>query len=248
GRTVLVFPGQGSQWVGMAAELLGGSAVFAGRMAECGRALSPFVEWSLVEVLGSKELLARVDVVQPVLWAVMVSLAEVWRSYGVTVDAVVGHSQGEIAAACVAGGLSLEDGARVVALRSRAVGVLAGRGGMASVPLPVDGVRERIASSDGCLSVAAVNGPSSTVVSGDVDVVAELVDGFVAEGVRARLIEVDYASHSSHVEEIRERLLADLVGVAPRSGTVPFFSTVTGGWLDTKVLDAEYWYRNLRET
>ncbi|WP_146064894.1 type I polyketide synthase, partial [Streptomyces sp. SM1] len=138
GRTVLVFPGQGSQWVGMAAELLGGSAVFAGRMAECGRALSPFVEWSLVEVLGSKELLARVDVVQPVLWAVMVSLAEVWRSYGVTVDAVVGHSQGEIAAACVAGGLSLEDGARVVALRSRAVGVLAGRGGMASVPLPVD--------------------------------------------------------------------------------------------------------------
>ncbi|WP_258039739.1 acyltransferase domain-containing protein, partial [Streptomyces sp. SM1] len=119
---------------------------------------------------------------------------------------------------------------------------------MASVPLPVDGVRERIASSDGCLSVAAVNGPSSTVVSGDVDVVAELVDGFVAEGVRARLIEVDYASHSSHVEEIRERLLADLVGVAPRSGTVPFFSTVTGGWLDTKVLDAEYWYRNLRET
>ncbi|MGW7580994.1 type I polyketide synthase [Kitasatospora sp. NPDC054768] len=245
GRSVLVFPGQGSQWVGMAAELLAGSEVFAGRMAECGRALAPYVDWSLAEALGSEALLARVDVVQPVLWSVMVSLAEVWRSFGVVPDAVVGHSQGEIAAAVVAGGLSIDDGARVVALRSRAVGALAGRGGMASVPLPVEAVRERIG---GRLSVAAVNGPSSTVVSGDADAVAALVEALVGEGVRARLIEVDYASHSAHVEEVRERLLADLDGITPLAGSVPFFSTVTGGWLDTKSLDAEYWYRNLRET
>ncbi|MFF2545518.1 type I polyketide synthase [Kitasatospora sp. NPDC058063] len=245
GRSVLVFPGQGSQWVGMAAELLAGSAVFAERMAECERALAPYVDWSLAEALGSEALLARVDVVQPVLWAVMVSLAEVWRAFGVVPDAVVGHSQGEIAAAVVAGGLSLDDGARVVALRSRAVGALAGRGGMASVPLPVETVRERIT---GRLSVAAVNGPSSTVVSGDADAVAALVEDLVGEGVRARLIEVDYASHSAHVEEVREQLLSDLDGIAPLSGTVPFLSTVTGGWLDTKSLDAEYWYRNLRET
>ncbi|MFJ1792952.1 SDR family NAD(P)-dependent oxidoreductase [Kitasatospora griseola] len=245
GRSVLVFPGQGSQWVGMAVELLSGSEVFAGRMAECERALAPYVDWSLVEALGSEALLARVDVVQPVLWAVMVSLAEVWRSFGVVPDAVVGHSQGEIAAAVVAGGLSVEDGARVVALRSLAIRALAGRGGMASVPLPVDVVRERIADR---LSVAAVNGPSSTVVSGDADAVAELVAELVAEGVRARLIEVDYASHSSHVEEIRERLLSDLDGITPLPSAVPFFSTVTGDWLDTKSLDTEYWYRNLRET
>ncbi|WP_455583737.1 SDR family NAD(P)-dependent oxidoreductase [Kitasatospora griseola] len=244
GRVVLVFPGQGSQWVGMATELLSGSEVFAARMAECERALAPYVDWSLVEALGSEALLARVDVVQPVLWAVMVSLAEVWRAFGVVPDAVVGHSQGEIAAAVVAGGLSLEDGARVVALRSRVIGALAGRGGMASVPLPVDVVRDRL----GRLSVAAVNGPSSTVVSGDADAVAEFVDALVAEGVRARLIEVDYASHSVHVEEIRERLLSDLDGLTPLSGSVPFFSTVTGSWLDTKSLDAEYWYRNLRQT
>ncbi|BAJ33099.1 modular polyketide synthase BFAS1 [Kitasatospora setae KM-6054] len=245
GRSVLVFPGQGSQWVGMAAELLAESGVFAGRMAECGRALEPYVDWSLAEALGSEELLARVDVVQPVLWAVMVSLAEVWRSYGVVPDAVVGHSQGEVAAACVAGGLSLADGARVVALRSRAVGALAGRGGMASLPLPVETVRERIG---GRLSVAAVNGPSSTVVSGDADAVAALVAELVEEGVRARLIEVDYASHSAHVEQVRARLLADLDGITPRSGAVPFYSSVTGGLLDTEALDAEYWYRNLRET
>ncbi|MBT3081668.1 SDR family NAD(P)-dependent oxidoreductase [Streptomyces sp. CYG20] len=248
GRSVLVFPGQGSQWVGMAAELLGESEVFAGRMGECERALSPYVDWSLAEALGSERLLARVDVVQPVLWAVMVSLAEVWRSFGVAVDGVVGHSQGEVAAACVAGGLSLEDGARVVALRSRAVGVLAGRGGMASVPLPVDVVRERIALWAGRLSVAAVNGPSSTVVSGDADAVAGLLEELAGEGVRARRVEVDYASHSSHVEEIREQLLSDLKDISPRSGSVSFYSSVTGGLLDTKALDAEYWYRNLRET
>ncbi|MEW9510928.1 type I polyketide synthase [Streptomyces bacillaris] len=248
GRSVLVFPGQGSQWVGMAAELLGESEVFAGRMAECERALGPYVDWSLAEALGSERLLARVDVVQPVLWAVMVSLAEVWRSFGVVPDAVVGHSQGEVAAACVAGGLSLDDGARVVALRSRAVGVLAGRGGMASVPLSVDVVRERIAGWAGRLSVAAVNGPLSTVVSGDADAVSGLLEELAGEGVRARRVEVDYASHSSHVEEIREQLLADLKDITSRSGSVPFYSSVTGGLLDTKGLDAEYWYRNLRET
>ncbi|MFE6748410.1 type I polyketide synthase [Kitasatospora purpeofusca] len=247
GRSVLVFPGQGSQWVGMAVGLLAESEVFAARMAECERALAPYVDWSLTEALGSEALLARVDVVQPVLWAVMVSLAEVWRSFGVVPDAVVGHSQGEIAAACVAGGLSLDDGARVAALRSRAVGVLAGRGGMASVPLPVDAARERIAPWGDQLSVAAVNGPSSTVVSGDADAVTALVEQLLEEGVWASRIDVDYASHSAHVEEIRERLLSDLDGITPRSGPVPYYSGVTGDLLDTKALDAEYWYRNLRQ-
>ncbi|MFJ2574617.1 type I polyketide synthase [Streptomyces halstedii] len=248
GRSVLVFPGHGSQWVGMAAGLLGESDVFAERMAECGRALAPYTDWSLAEALGSERLLARVDVVQPVLWAVMVSLAEVWRAFGVVPDAVVGHSQGEIAAACVAGGLSLDDGARVVALRSRAVGALAGRGGMASVPLPVDVVRERTAPWAGRLSVAAVNGPSSTVVSGAADAVTALVGELLEEGVWATPIDVDYASHSVHVEEMRERLLSDLEGITPLSGAVPYYSSVTGGPLDTKALDAGYWYRNLRQT
>ncbi|MEV0191550.1 type I polyketide synthase [Kitasatospora purpeofusca] len=248
GRSVLVFPGQGSQWVGMAMGLLAESEVFAARMAECERALAPYVDWSLTEALGSEALLARVDVVQPVLWAVMVSLAEVWRSFGVVPDAVVGHSQGEIAAACVAGGLSLDDGARVAALRSRAVGVLAGRGGMASVPLPVDAARERIAPWGDGLSVAAVNGPSSTVVSGDADAVTALVEQLLEEGVWASRIDVDFASHSAHVEEIRERLLSDLDGITPRSGPVPYYSGVTGDLLDTKALDAEYWYRNLRQS
>ncbi|MEU8434175.1 SDR family NAD(P)-dependent oxidoreductase [Streptomyces sp. NPDC029216] len=245
GRTVFVFPGQGSQWAGMGLELWESSPVFARRMRECADALAPYVDWSLHEVLGDAEALERVDVVQPVLWAVMVSLAEVWRSYGVRPDAVVGHSQGEIAAACVAGALSTEDAAKVVALRSKAILALSGLGGMVSVELPVEAVRARL--TDG-LSIAAVNGPSSAVVSGDVAALDALLAACETDGIRARRIPVDYASHSAHVEAVREELGRVLADLRPRTAQVPFFSTVTAAWLDTTGLDAEYWYTNLRRT
>ncbi len=243
-----VFPGQGSQWVGMAAGLLESSPVFARRIEECAAALAPHVDWSLVDVLGDPVALERVDVVQPALFAVMVSLAELWRSYGVEPSAVIGHSQGEIAAACVAGALSLEDAAKVVALRSQAIRALSGRGGMVSVSLPVEALRERLATWGERLSVAAVNGPSAVVVSGDVDALEELLAACEAEEIRARRIPVDYASHCAHVEAIEGELQQTLAGIAPRSSSVPFYSTVTGGVLDTAGLDAGYWYRNLRGT
>ena len=162
-------PGRAAQWAGMGRELAACSPVFAARLAECGQALAPCVDWSLEEVLaradGAPEL-ERADVVQPVLWAVMVSLAALWQAAGVAPDAVVGHSQGEIAAACVAGALSLEDAAKVVALRSQALAALAGRGGMLSVGERPP-CRERVGPWGDGLAVAAVNGPAATVVSGE---------------------------------------------------------------------------------
>ncbi|MFE9425684.1 SDR family NAD(P)-dependent oxidoreductase [Kitasatospora sp. NPDC006697] len=240
---VFVFPGQGSQWAGMGSELLDCSPVFAARIAECSTALAPYVDWSLTEVLRRGGGLERVDVVQPVLWAVMVSLAALWRSVGVEPAAVVGHSQGEIAAACVAGALSLEDGAQVVALRSRALLALSGKGGMVSVPLGADELS--IEEYGGRISIAALNGPSSTVVSGDVDALEQ----FLAEHEhqRARRIDVDYASHCAHVEAIRGELATALAGITPRRPEVPFYSTLLGEPVDTAALDADYWYRNLRE-
>ncbi|MFJ9399770.1 SDR family NAD(P)-dependent oxidoreductase [Streptomyces californicus] len=246
-RAVFVFPGQGSQWVGMAAGLRQASPVFRDALRACGEALGPFVEWELEAVLDDEAMLQRVDVVQPVLWAVMVSLAAVWRACGVEPAAVVGHSQGEIAAAVVAGGLSLEDGARVVALRSQAIVGLAGRGGMVSVPLPVGEVEQLLSRVDG-LSVAAVNGPRSVVVSGAVAALDGLVAICQAEDIRARRIAVDYASHSAQVEEIRDEVLSALAPVGPVEGGVPFYSAVTGGVLDPAGLDAAYWYENLRRT
>nr|UHY14126.1 PKS I [Verrucosispora sp.] len=241
-RVALVFPGQGSQWVGMASELLAQSAVFRDRFGECERALAPFVDWRLSEVIGDETALGRVDVVQPVLWAVMVSLAEVWSSFGVKPSVVVGHSQGEVAAACVAGLLSLDDGARIVASRSALVASkLAGRGGMVSVSAS----REEVESWLVGLSVAAVNGPSSLVVAGDDRLLDALLARCEQAGVRARRIAVDYASHSVDVETIEADLRAALAGIVPTVGGVPFFSTVTGRF--ESVVDADYWYRNLRQ-
>ncbi|MCR8579268.1 type I polyketide synthase [Streptomyces sp. Isolate_219] len=252
GRVAFVFPGQGSQWTGMARELLAASPVFRDRLHACADALAPHTGWSAVDVLSAHEGAPepdRDDAVQPVLFAVMVALAELWRSYGVRPDAVVGHSQGEVAAAYVAGALSLDDAARIVALRSRMVASLAGDGGMASLALPPREVAALLRDRDveGRLAVAALNGPRSSVVTGDGEALDRLVARCTADGVRARRIPVAYASHSPAVEALREPLVGALDGISPRRAHVAFYSTVTGGPLDTLGLDAGYWYRNLRE-
>ncbi len=248
---VFVFPGQGSQWIGMGLELMERSPVFVASMRDCAEALLPYCDFSLEGVLrGDPEQpgLTRVDVVQPTLFAVMVSLARLWESVGVRPEAVVGHSQGEIAAAHIAGGLSLGDAARVVALRSRALASLAGQGGMVSVALPADQLGERLGALGGRVGIAAVNGPASVVVSGDLEALGELLERCEADGIRARTIPVDYASHSPHVEAVRERVLQALGPIAPCDGDVPLYSTVTGERLEISSMDAEYWYRGLRQT
>nr|WP_051791384.1 type I polyketide synthase [Amycolatopsis jejuensis] len=249
GRTVFVFPGQGSQWAGMGVRLAAESPEFAGRLAECAAALAPYVEWSLLDVLRGADgapSLDRADVVQPASWAVMVSLAVLWQHHGVVPDAIVGHSQGEIAAAVVSGALSISDGARVVALRSKAISrALAGRGGMVSVALPPAEVEKRLGGR--ALSVAAVNGPKSVVVSGEPEALDALLAELTADDVRARRIAVDFASHSAQVEQLEGELRSELAALEPRDSEIPFFSPVTGEWLDTTGLDAGYWYRNLRE-
>ncbi|UYQ66239.1 type I polyketide synthase [Streptomyces peucetius] len=239
---VWVFPGQGSQWAGMALGLWESSPVFAARMAECERLLGDIAGWSLREMLEDEDALERVDVVQPALFAVMVSLADVWRSVGLAPDAVVGHSQGEIAAACAVGMMSLADGLGLVLRRARAIATgLSGRGAMALLEMPA----EQVVDTDR-VSVAVVNGPNAVAVSGDVDAVREAVADCRARGIRARSIPIDYASHSPQVEEIRDEVLAVAQGIATTDTGVDFYSTVTCGRLGAADLDADYWYSNLR--
>ncbi|MFC0105718.1 type I polyketide synthase [Kibdelosporangium aridum] len=248
GPVVFVFPGQGAQWTGMALDLLAESTVFAEHLRACDEALSAYVPWSVVDVLGNADALTKVEVVQPALWAVMVALARTWQSLGVQPAAVVGHSQGEIAAACVAGVLSLADAARVVCLRSNAIAeVLAGHGGMVSVGLPVDQVQELLTRWPDSVGIAAVNGPSAVALSGVDAALDEIVAELSARDVRARRIPVSYASHWHGVDAIADRVADDLAPISPVPGPVAFYSALAGGRVDGSALDAGYWFRNLRE-
>jgi acyl transferase domain-containing protein/acyl carrier protein len=246
GKVAFVFPGQGAQWVGMGRELLTESPVFAARMVECATVMDPLTGWSLLDVVAGGQL-DRVDVVQPVSFAVMVSLAAVWESFGVSPNVVVGHSQGEIAAACVAGALSLADAARVVVVRSRVIAErLAGHGGMLSTALPAAKAHEIANRYDGRVSVAALNGPATTVLSGDPLALDEIQAECETTGVRARRVDVDYASHSAQVDVVAQEIADALAGIAPRTGRIPMRSTVRGAVLSGAELDPSYWVENLR--
>ncbi|MFD0378467.1 type I polyketide synthase [Streptomyces sp. NPDC127112] len=251
GPVVFVFPGQGSQWQGMGARLYEESEVFADSVDACARALAPHVDWSLVDVLTGAEgaaPLERIEVVQPALFAMLVSLARVWHSLGVTPDAVIGHSQGEIAAAHVAGVLTLEDAAKIVALRSRLLAEVAGQGAMAGVLLPEGRVRELLGRWGDRLGIAAVNGPNSTTVSGETEAVRELVAACEAEGARARLIKSTVPGHSPLLDRFEAQLTEGLGRITPRPATAAIHSTVTGGPVDPAELGTAYWFRNLRRT
>ncbi|WP_203721046.1 type I polyketide synthase, partial [Paractinoplanes brasiliensis] len=241
---VFVFPGQGGQWTGMGLGLWEQEPVFAAAMQRCAAVLEPLVDWSLREALGDAAMLERIDVVQPALWAVMVSLAELWRHWGVEPAAVIGHSQGEIAAACAVGALSLADGARVVVLRSKAMASIAGDGGMVSVPRPlaeVEPLLERFG-----LDVAAVNGPAQVVLSGT----ARACEAFLAAfpELSPRRVASNIAGHSAEMDRLRDGLAPQWTTLSPFDCEVPFYSTVHAGLVETGTLDGDYWFANMRRT
>lgn len=247
-RLAFVFSGQGSQWYGMGRELLH-ERVFRTTLEQCERALREHVDWSLFEQLAAdsrQSRLGEIDVIQPTLFALQVALASLWRSWGVEPDTVVGHSMGEAAAAYVAGALTLEDAARVICERSRLLKRLTGKGGMAVVGLSVEETERALAGWEQQLSIAASNSPRSTVVSGDVAALADLMAAMERRDVFCSLVNVDVASHSPQTAALGEELRQWLQGLEPRPASLPFISTVTGSACATD-LDADYWARNLTQ-
>ncbi|MFJ2774850.1 beta-ketoacyl synthase N-terminal-like domain-containing protein, partial [Streptomyces sp. NPDC087300] len=245
-----VFPGHGPQWLGMADELLSTSPVFAEQLHACADALTPYVDWPVLDVLRGvtdTPSLDRPDVGQPALWAMMVSLSALWRSWGVTPGAVVGSSAGEIPAATVAGALSLEDGARAIALFSRAQVPLLERGVMVSVLASADEVRERLTRYED-LDLAAVHAPGSVLVSGTEEAAAELLAELAADDIRARSIAIRVAAHGRQVEAVLDALRADLAPIRPRPTDVPIYTATTGGRVDPLTLTADHFCRNVRTT
>ncbi|GIL13952.1 MAG: polyketide synthase [Chloroflexota bacterium] len=250
-RVVFVFPGQGGQWLGMGRQLFEQEPVFREALERCAAAVRPYVEWDLLaELLRADENTSRmdeIDVVQPALFVIQVALAELWRSWGIAPDAVIGHSMGEVAAAYVSGALSLDDAARIICRRSLLMKRVSGMGAMAMVELPLEEAEAALGEYADRVGVAVTNSPRSCVLSGDPAALAEVVAALQSRDVFCRPVKVDVAAHSPHMDALRPELVRDLAGLQPVNAAVPVYSTVTGELRDGAALDADYWGANLRQ-
>ena len=249
GAVAFVYCGNASQWPGMAADLMAGEVVFRTAVEEADAALSPCLGWSVAKELERPAAArwARTEIAQPVLFAVQVGLTALLESRGVRPCAVAGHSVGEVAAAYAAGALTLEQAALVLAQRSRTQARTAGRGRMAAVGLPEDAARAELARFGGELEIAGINSDRDVTVAGAPDALTFLGAELTARDVFFRELELDYAFHSRAMDPIEEPLRAALAALAPAEARVPFVSTVTATPLTGRELDAEYWWRNVRE-
>lgn len=246
---VWVFSGQGSQWAGMGAQLLVTEPAFAATVAELEPLIAAESNFSVTEAMSAPQTVTGIDRVQPTVFAVQVALAATMRSYGVTPGAVIGHSMGEVAAAVVAGALTLSDGVKVVCRRSRLMSRISGSGAMALVELPAHQVLSELAGHGlEDVALAVVTSPQSTVVGGATQSVRDLVAAWEARGVMAREIAVDVASHSPQVDSILDELAAVLDDLTPTEPHVPFYSATLYDPREPAEFDNYYWVDNLRHT
>jgi len=248
-KLAFVFSGQGARWQSLSQNLLSREPVFRAALERCDELIGQHVDWSLWSMLNASDPneCRETEYQQPALFAVQIALAELWRSWGIAPAAVIGHSVGEVAAACVAGIISLEDATRIVVHRARLMQQAAGQGGMAVVSLPQSDTEQLLSTFGGRLSVAAVNGPATTVVSGESALLDELLGSLEKRRIAARPLQVQCAFHSAQMDPHAGELLKVLKHVDSQPGSVPMFSTIAGRELHAGEFDTDYWARNLRE-
>ncbi|HEY3900873.1 MAG TPA: SDR family NAD(P)-dependent oxidoreductase [Chthoniobacter sp.] len=250
-RIAFVMSGQGPQWWGMGRELMEHEPVFRQTMERCAAAMQPWARFSLLEELAKSEetsQMSRTEIAQPAIFAMQVALAELWKSWGVQPAAIVGHSVGEIAAACVAGVFSIEEGARIIVHRSRFMGDCArGEGTMLAVGLGEEEARALIARHDRTVTISAFNGPRSLTLAGPRLSLEAMLAELEPQGVFARLVRVDHPFHHPLMRPASEELEAELANLQPQTETTPFFSTVTGERCHGESCGPEHWGRGVRQ-
>jgi polyketide synthase 12 len=247
-RPVFVFSGQGSQWTGMGRALLERSSICASVLEDCDAHVRRLMGWSLLEALtGAEASLGDIEVSCPAIVSMEMALAALWRSWGVEPAAVVGHSIGEVAAAHVAGVLSLEEAMRVICHQGRTIGRIRKQGAMAMVGLPWARALEALPEYAGRVWRAIHASPEWTVLAAEPPVLDGVLVTLKRAGVPARRIDSEVAAHWPKVDSLREDLRGLLGELHPRPERLPIVSTVTGEGLAGQRFDADYWVRNLAE-
>ncbi len=241
---VFLYSGQGSQWAGMGRQLLADEPAFAKAVAELEPTFVAEVGFSLQQTLINGDEVVGIDRIQPVLVGMQLALTELWRSYRVTPDAVIGHSMGEVSAAVVAGALTAEQGLRVIATRSRLMARLSGQGAMALLELDADAAEALIAEYPQ-VTLAVYASPHQSVIAGPPESVDAVISAVEAQNRLARRVEVDVASHHPIIDPILPELRSALADLAPQPPSIPMITTtpIEGS---RPVMDADYWAANLR--
>ncbi len=250
GKLAFVFSGMGTQWWAMGRQLLQENAIFREVIETCDRLLSEYTDWSLLEELQRSEEDSRINITQyaqPAIFATEIALAKVWESFGIVPDLVCGHSVGEIAAAYISGALSLEDAVKVIYYRSLLQQKTAGMGGMLAVAVSKNNAAHLIASYEGRIAIAAVNSPSSVTLAGEMSSLKRLEQELTADKIFCRLLKVEVPFHCAVMDMIQDELIEALQSIRPRETTLPLYSTVTGGLISGLELNADYWWKNVRE-
>ncbi|HEY4785473.1 MAG TPA: alpha/beta fold hydrolase [Bacteroidales bacterium] len=251
-KVVFVFPGQGSQWLGMGKTLYQTERVFKKSIDACEKAFKPYVDWSLTSELFATETnsqLQKINVIQPAICAVQIALARLWMSWGIVPDAVAGHSMGEVAAAHIAGILTIDDAARIICTRSKLMSRLSGSGGaMALTELGLEEAKKTVEKYGKDICIAVQNSPKSTVFAGDKPTIERLLTELDQQGIFCRMVKVDVASHSPQMDPIKEELRIALQSIVPKDATYSFFSTVRAEQMTGSEMKADYWVDNLRNT
>lgn len=248
-RTAFVYSGNGSQWVGMGAELLKTNARFRAAIERVDAIFAPLSGWSIADYLAKPAAdwtLERTEIAQPLLFAMQIGMTELLRAEGIDADAATGHSVGEVAAAWASGALTLEDAVTVIYERSLLQGRMAGSGTMAAVKLPEARLKELLASYPG-VEIAGYNAPDNYTLSGDPEGIEQLRTVIKSEGGLCKLLGIPYAFHSSRMAPLEGDVRRTLGGLAPKASRALFVSSVDGKVTEGGMLTADYWWRNIRE-
>lgn len=251
GRLLFVFSGQGSQWAGMGKTLLAEEPLFRAKLEEIDVLIQQHARFSLLEEISAaddRSRLGETEIAQPALFGLQVALAELFKSWGIVPDAVVGHSVGEVAAAHICGALTLEDAVRLVVLRGRIMQKATGNGKMVWAALPADSAMRVLAGREDQVAVAAINDPTSVVLSGESDAIDKVVAGLEQREIVTRPLRVNYAFHSPQMDPLARELIGTLGQLNAKTGSISHYSTVTGALVNGTALAPEYWGRNVRAT